>query len=200
LRTTIPLDFDQRHAIVANVDYRFGSGQNYTGPVWTRKNGNSVRVFDNVGANVVFRAGSGTPYTKQSNPTPEAQFGIATRQNLDGSVNGSRLPWQYRMDVRIDKNVELSWGGTPEGDGRKMANLNIYLQVLNVLNTRNVLNVYRYTGNANDDGYLSAAQTQQIINAQNDPTSFMDLYTVKVNNPSNYSIPRRIRLGVMLDF
>jgi hypothetical protein len=200
LRTTIPLDFDQRHAIVANVDYRFGSGQNYTGPVWTRKNGKSVRVFDNVGANVVFRAGSGTPYTKQSNPTPEAQFGIATRQNLDGSVNGSRLPWQYRMDLRIDKNVELSWGGTPEGDGRKMANLNIYLQVLNVLNTRNVLNVYRYTGNANDDGYLAAAQTQQIINAQNDPTSFMDLYTVKVNNPSNYSIPRRIRLGVMLDF
>lgn len=200
LRTTIPLDFDQRHAIVANVDYRFGSGQNYTGPVWTRKNGKSVRVFDNVGANVVFRAGSGTPYTKQSNPTPQAQFGIATRQNLDGSVNGSRLPWQYRMDLRIDKNVELSWGGTPEGDGRKMANLNIYLQVLNVLNTRNVLNVYRYTGNANDDGYLSAAQTQQIINAQNDPTSFMDLYTVKVNNPSNYSIPRRIRLGVMLDF
>lgn len=197
LRTTVPLDFDQRHAIVCNIDYRFGSGSNYTGPVWTRKNGKEVRVFDNVGANAVIRAGSGTPYTQQSNATPEAQFGVASRPTLDGSVNGSRLPWQVRMDLRVDKNIDLSWGS---GENKKAANLNIYLQVLNVLNTKNVLGVYRYTGNANDDGYLYAAQTQSLIAAMNSEQSFRDLYTVKVNNPSNYSIPRRIRLGVMLDF
>ena len=147
---------------------------------------------------MVLRAGSGTPYTAQSNATPTAQFGVAVREILDGSVNGSRLPWQVRMDLRIDKNIDLSWG--KEGEGRKMANLNIYLQVLNVLDTRNVMNVYRFTGNPGDDGYLYAAQTQAIINAQNDPQSFRDLYSVKVNNPNNFSIPRRIRLGVMLDF
>ncbi|CAN5769141.1 hypothetical protein BH11BAC7_BH11BAC7_17280 [soil metagenome] len=192
LRTAIPLDFDQRHAIVANVDYRFGSGGNYHGPVVGK---NSFKVFNNVGANMVFRAGSGTPYTQQSNVTPEAQFGVQTRSNLEGSVNGSRLPWQVRVDMRIDKNVDLSWN-----NGEKKANLNVYLQVLNVLNTKNIQSVYRYTGNASDDGYLSASETQSLINAQNDPQSFRDLYSVKIDNPSNYSIPRRIRIGVMLDF
>ncbi len=196
LRTTIPLDFDQRHAIVANVDYRFGSGANYHGPVVGKK---STKLFNNVGANMVFRAGSGTPYTQQSNVTPNGQFGVASRANLEGSINGSRLPWQVRVDLRIDKNVDLKWGGGTDGDA-KMANLNIYLQVLNVLNTKNIQNVYRYTGNATDDGYLNAAETQTLINAQNDPQSFRDLYNVKINNPSNYSIPRRIRIGVMLDF
>jgi hypothetical protein len=32
LRTTMPLDFDQRHNFVANVDYRFPSGSAYNGP------------------------------------------------------------------------------------------------------------------------------------------------------------------------
>lgn len=203
LRTTIPLDFDQRHAIVANVDYRFGSGANYHGPVWTRKKGDTektIKVLDNVGANLVFRAGSGTPYTRQSNATPTAQFGVQSRANLDGSVNGSRLPWQVRVDLRIDKNIDLHWGGDANGNGQKMANLNVYLQVLNVLNTKNVLNVYRFTGNANDDGYLTAAESQALINSYNDPMSFRDLYSIKVNDPTYYSIPRRIRLGVMLDF
>lgn len=197
LRTTVPLDFDQRHAIVTNVDYRFGSGSNYNGPIWTTKSGKEIKWLDNVGANMVIRAGSGTPYTRQSNITPEAQFGVQKRQVLDGSVNGSRLPWQVRADLRIDKNIDLSWGA---GDNKKMANLNVYLQVLNVLNTQNVLNVYRYTGNADDDGYLYAASTQNSIAAQNSEQSFRDLYTIKINNPSNYSIPRRVRIGVMLDF
>lgn len=196
LRTTLPLDFDQRHAIVANVDYRFGSGGNYHGPVVGK---NSFKVFNNVGANMVFRAGSGTPYSQQSNVTPEAQFGVQSRPTLDGSVNGSRLPWQVRVDLRVDKNVDLKWGGSETKDA-KMANLNIYLQVLNVLNTKNIQNVYRYTGSASDDGYLNAAETQSIINAQNDPQSFRDLYSMKIANPSNYSIPRRIRIGIMLDF
>lgn len=191
LRTTVPMDFDQRHAIVLNVDYRFGAGANYNGPMWK-----DHQVLKDVGANVVLRAGSGTPYSRQSNVTPEAQFGVQKRSVLDGMVNGSRLPWQIRMDLRIDKNIDLSWGGT----NKKAANLNIYLQVLNVLNTKNVLKVYRYTGNPDDDGYLYAASTQSSIASSNDEQSFRDLYTIKVNNPENYSIPRRIRLGVMLDF
>jgi len=196
LRTTMPLDFDQRHAIVANVDYRFGSGANYRGPVVGK---NSFKLLNNVGANLVFRAGSGTPYSKQSNVTPEGQFGVQSRSNLDGSINGSRLPWQVRIDARVDKNVDLKWGGS-NGEGGKVANLNIYLQILNVLNTQNIQKIYRYTGNATDDGYLSAAETQSLINAQNDPQSFRDLYNVKINDPTFYSIPRRIRIGVMLDF
>jgi len=204
LRTTIPLDFDQRHAIVLNVDYRFGSGANYHGPVWTKKGdgGKTIKLLNNMGANLVARLGSGTPYSTQSNATPEAQtaLGVASRATLSGNVNGSRTPWNYRLDLRIDKNIDLTWGGKQEGSQKKAANLNIYLQVLNLLNTQNILKVYRYTGNPNDDGYTNDAGAQTVIAAQASQQSFRDLYSVKVNNPANYSIPRRIRLGLLLSF
>jgi hypothetical protein len=204
LRTTIPLDFDQRHAIVVNVDYRFGSGGNYHGPVWTQKKNNSrsIKLLNNVGANLVARLGSGTPYSRQSNATPEAQtaLGVTGRPTLSGSVNGSRSPWNYRMDLRIDKNIDLTWGGKKEGSTKKAAVLNVYVQILNILNTKNILKVYRYTGNPNDDGYTSDAAAQTVINAQASQQSFRDLYALKINNPTNYSIPRRTRIGVVLSF
>ncbi|MCC7302211.1 MAG: TonB-dependent receptor [Bacteroidia bacterium] len=205
LRTTMPLDFDQRHTIVANFDYRFGSGKNYRGPVYTKGKGTdkekSVQWLKDVGMNVVFRAGSGLPYTKQGNVTQAAAFGIAQRSTLKGSVNGSYLPWNYRMDLRIDKSFERTFGKKKEGEDKgNPVNINVYLQVLNVLNTKNIQNVYAYTGNPDDDGFLASAEAQSTINAQVSPTSFIDLYGIKVNNPSNYSIPRRIRLGVALEF
>ena len=87
LRSTIPLAFDQRHAISASVDYRYGSGKDYNGPVLFGKN-----ILSNAGANMVLSAGSGTPYSKQSNITQEAASGINDRSTLEGSLNGSRLP------------------------------------------------------------------------------------------------------------
>jgi outer membrane receptor protein involved in Fe transport len=204
LRTTHPLDFDQRHTIVMNVDYRFGSGKDYKGPTWTMKKGTdsekTIKLLENVGANVTFRAGSGTPYTKQQNISPDGQFGIQVQRGLEGSINGSNLPWNFRMDLRVDKDIALEWGGDKEGNGKKQASLNIYLQVLNVLNTKNVINVYKATGNPDDDGYLASATAQNTINAQNSPQAFRDLYSVKINNPSNYQRPRVIRVGLVLSF
>jgi hypothetical protein len=78
--------------------------------------------------------------------------------------------------------------------------MNVYFLVLNVLNTQNVINVYPYTGNPDDDGYLAAPEWQRQINNQLDPGSFRDLYSIFVNNPNNYSTPRMIRLGLMLNF
>jgi hypothetical protein len=69
-----------------------------------------------------------------------------------------------------------------------------------VLNTENVMGVYRATGNPDDDGYLSAAEYQAQINATTNPESFRQLYALSMNSPYNYSLPRRIRLGVMFNF
>lgn len=205
LRTNHPLDFDQRHTITLNADYRFGAGTDYRGPRLKLRKGKdtekSINVLEDVGANIVFRAGSGTPYSKQANITREGQFGIGGGNTaLDGQINGSNLPWSYKVDLRVDKNIELTWGGTKDGSEKKKANLNIYLQVLNLLNTKNILAVYKATGNPDDDGYLTSAVAQSTIASQNDPNSFRDLYSIKNNNPSNYSRPRVIRLGLLLDF
>ncbi len=198
LRSTIPLDFDQRHTIVTNLDYRFGKGKEYRGPVW-KKGDKEIQLLANVGANLVFRAGSGLPYSKQNQITEDAAFGIVQRATLKGSVNGSNLPWQYRIDLRVDKGVDLKWG-KKEGEKAKTAYLNVYVQVLNLLNTPNVMGVYRFTGNPNDDGYLTSPAAQANIAASTYEQSFRDLYSIKVNNPGHYSIPRRIRVGVTLDF
>ncbi len=203
LRTIHPLNFDQRHTIVLNVDYRFGAGKDYKGPVWNRKKGDTekaIKVLENVGANIVLRAGSGTPYSKQANVTQDGAIGIADKRLLSGNIDGSNLPWSFRMDLRVDKTIELAFGGKKEGEEKKHANLNIYLQVLNLLNTKNVLNVYHATGNPNDDGYLASAAGQASLASRNSVQSYVDLYNAKINNPSNYSLPRQIRLGLVLDF
>lgn len=192
LRTTTPLSYDQRHAINLTADYRFDGGKDYNGPVWFKK-----QVFANSGANFVFIAGSGTPFTKQSNITQDAAFGINNRSTLDGSLNGSRLPWNVRINTKINKRFTVDVG---QLDNKRTLGFNIYLQVQNLLNTKNIRSVYRATGNADDDGFLSDANAQSEIDAQNDPQSFRDLYGFKVNNPGNYSLPRLARLGIEINF
>ena len=193
LRTPLPLDFDQRHLLVTSFDFRYESGEDYNGPVWFGK-----QVFANAGVNLVGRLGSGVPYTKQKNVTPEGQFGVQKQSTLSGSVNGSRYPWQFNVDARIDKDFEFKSGKA--GDGQKTYTLNVYLQISNLLNTLNVIGVYKFSGNPDDDGYLASAQAQNTINSQISAKAFTDLYSIKVNNPDNYSMPRRIRLGLAMNF
>lgn len=196
LRTTNPLSFDRRHAIQTVVDYRFGSGRRYNGPVITRKQENgtekTIKLLEGTGVNFTFRGGSGVPYSKSSVIYPSLLGGGAI---LQGSLNGSRLPWQFAIDARADRDMVLTLG---EGEKKREIYMNVYVQVLNVLNTKNVMGVYRATGNPDDDGYLAAAEYQTQINDQNDPQAYRDLYSIAVNNPYNYSLPRRIRVGVMI--
>ena len=62
------------------------------------------------------------------------------------------------------------------------------------------MSVYRYTGNPDDDGFLASAEFQSSINSANDSQAFRDMYSTRVDNPFNYSLPRRIRLGVIFSF
>jgi outer membrane receptor protein involved in Fe transport len=202
LRTTSPIDDDRRHAITCVVDYRFSEGKQYNGPVWTKKIKGSdkvktVPIFQNTGINLTFQGGSGTPYSRSSKVVATA-FG-ASNNVLQGSINGSRLPWQFRADARIDKDIAVKLG-KKDSKKRKDAYLNVYLQVLNVLNSKNIMAVYEATGNPSDDGYLSAAEYQSAINAQLNAQSYRDMYSLYVDSPFHYSLPRRIRLGVSFSF
>ena len=192
LRTTTPLSYDQRHAFNISMDYRFKNGKDYNGPVWFNK-----QILANSGANFIIIAGSGTPYSRQSNITQDGAFGINDRSTLDGSLYGSRNPWTVRINTKINKKFNLEVG---QLDNKRNLGLNVYLQVQNLLNTQNVRSVYRATGNPDDDGYLNDASAQTNIEAQNDPQSFRDLYMMKINSPFNYSLPRMARLGIEINF
>jgi len=199
LRTTNPVSFDRRHAITMVLDFRYSEGKNYNGPkikkIIVDKDGNKkvkyINILENAGANFTFTGGSGVPYSRSSKIVPLGGSGYI----LQGSINGSRLPWQFKIDARFDKDFEIKWKNK-KGEKTTSNYLNVYVEILNILNAKNVLSVYRATGNPDDDGYLAAAEYQTQINQQLDSQSYRDLYSIAVNNPYNYSLPRRIRLGV----
>lgn len=189
LRSINPFDYDQRHRIVANVDYRYGEGQAYNGPIWFGK-----QILKNTGFNLIGTLGSGTPYTASTIAYPVTG---EISPSTEGSINGSRLPWNFTLNANIDRNFTIKYGSE---DNPKTANLNVYLWVSNILNNRNIQGVYRFTGVADDDGYLAAAQYQPLINSQNNPDSFRNYYSMYANNPFNLAAPRTVRLGVRFDF
>ena len=150
------------------------------------------------------RAGSGRPYTKRSRvngsgPNGNVLFTTQGNSPQEGQLNASRLPFNTTVDAKIDRTFELKFG-KGEGEDRKEASLNVYIQTLNVLNAKNIISVYNETGNADDDGFLAASYHQQYITNQIDENSFRDLYSVKLQNGYNYALPRRIRLGIQLNF
>jgi hypothetical protein len=180
IRYIVPLDYDQRHNLSGNIDFRYGQGVDYNGPVWGK-----VKVFENAGINMLATAGSGFPYSRRV----RAYSLIESAAPVVGLLNGSRLPWQFRVDMTANKVWYYNKGKN---------NFEVYLQVLNVLNAANVLGIYPYTGSPDDDGYLSSPQGQQAIAFTANAQAFSDLYTMRMVNPTNFSTPRLLRLGVRL--
>ena len=74
------------------------------------------------------------------------------------------------------------------------------------MNTKNVIGVYRGSGGANDDGYLSTSlgtneqRTVTEIYGANSLDFFVDSYNWRLLNPNNYTQPRRIIVGAILEF
>jgi hypothetical protein len=95
--------------------------------------------------------------------------------------------------MKIDKTFRL--GPT---------DVNIYLWALNVLNTKNVVTVYNFTGLPDDDGYFKTGGGQAYIErseAENPGggQEAVDGYHYRLGNPGNWGTPRQLRLGVRLD-
>ena len=192
----LPLDFDQTHKGTIMLDYRFGRDDG--GP-----------ILQQLGANILFTFNSGHPYTL-AQPTGLGQsaawtgpiIGADTRQRKPaGAVNGATTPWFYEVDLRIDKTVDIS-----------DFEVNFYVYVMNLLNTKNVINVYDQTGNAYTDGFLSSSSAANLIAPGNElyGPRFADLYRVlNLQNRENvisqkgidfFGQPRQLRAGIMLNF
>ncbi len=195
LRTILPLNSDVRHTFQVGADYRYSSGKDYNGPKLFKKD-----ILANAGLNFTARARSGEPYTRHANVRSEALLNPVGNTNILGSVNGSRLPWNFKLDARADKDFTIKTKTNSEGVTRRSLYLNVYFVVQNVLNTKNINGVYAYTGNPGDDGYLASAVAQPTIQGATYSQGFIDQYLVKVNNPDNYSLPRRIRIGASVNF
>ncbi len=193
VRPVFPFYYDQRHTIKTTVDYRFSEGKFYNGPVVGK---NNTPILANTGLNIIFSAGSGTPYSKQYNPTPNGIMGVNSTSSLRGTLNGARLPWSFRFDLKIDKYFKVG----QKTDKHDQRYINAYFLIVNVLNTNNVFGVYAYTGNPDNDGYLASPIGQMEIQNKFSQQAFIDMYNIRNDAPGNYAQPRSIRCGLSFNF
>lgn len=194
LRQPFYLNYDQRHTFYLNLDYRWAEGKEYNGPMLFGK-----PILENFGGNLEFNLNSGSPYTRRTVPARLDNNASTSAGNIvEGSRNGARNPWNFRVDLRIDKDIKLT-----KGDAKKPRYMNIYLRVQNLLNTQNVLSVYSTTGEALNDGYLTnqlGSGPATLASLGEQATSFTTLYNLRMRNPGNISLPRRIFIGASFQF
>ncbi len=171
-RDTLPplkeyaLDFDQRHTVTTVVDFRV--------PRRYKTKLLGVSVPDAWGVNMVGYYGSGLPYTKTD-----------ANGNRLNERNDSRLPANYRVDMRLNKDFYIG-----KGDNF----LTLFIEVDNLFNRRNVLNVYSSTGRPDYDSYTP----QGGLALDSEQLAALDrLYD---HNPLNFSLPRTIRIGTEFNF
>ena len=190
LRYLSPLSFDERHRLSVNLDYRYASGNLYNGPRWF-----GLDFFSDAGINLQANAASGRPYTKQQKPQ---RFGAS---GIGGAINGARLPWNFSLDMRVDKSFRLA--GNENG---KPLFVNVYLRVENLLDAKNEIGVYTASGSAYDDGYLvtpdGQSSIQNLIDSgrEDDVDNYLTSYQWRELNPGFFTLPRRVYLGASLQF
>ncbi len=197
LRYVYASSYDSRHNVTVNIDYRYFDKE---GPIVGGKH-----IFQNAGINIVVGARSGEPYTISSTPDP-------SNHQIVGVLNGARLPWHFGMDLKLDKDFSIKGisfrrapaanaDGTPASvKHAKKYTVNGYVLVKNVLNIQDITSVYSYTGNPQDDGYLSSSYGKQKIPIETSPISYVDLYRLAIASPGNLGLPRQIYLGIQFNF
>lgn len=153
--------------------------------------------FANLGLGLVFRAGSGLPYS------PTEIHNEVTQVNLlpvpAGEVNSARAPWVYQLDLKFRKDMPLGrWSG------RQQPKMTVYLEVINLFDRKNALDVYRSTGEPDNCGWLDTETGREWLN--NDPgpdwsgLDRVEKFHLKENDPLNYNTPRQIRVGMRVNF
>jgi outer membrane receptor for ferrienterochelin and colicin len=123
------------------------------------------------GVSFIGQYGSGFPYTPRRSADITALL-----------TNSQYKPSSLNIDARVFYNVSI--------DALKFV---VYSRIINLLDTRNELNVFDDTGRAGfttDEERVLALNTRQRVN------SVQDWFTV----PTNFSEPRRIEIGVNWDF
>ena len=185
------LDYNQPHRGTVMLDYRFGKGD-------------GGKILEGFGINALMRFNSGHSYTKIAEPKHLGQstpWNVGIRATYDTRqrhpvepVNSSLTPWNFNIDLRVDKMFYFN-----------RFNIKLYADVRNLLNTKNIINVYATTGVDDDDGWLKSPHAVNFI----ETPGYLDFYnTINLENRWHllryvgqdlWSQPRSIHFGVMVE-
>ena len=175
-----PLDFNNPVKANLNIDYRFGPND---GPA----------ILHDFGASLLLQYNSGHPYTR-GDGVADIENDTRGRYPIE-PLNSSTSPSFFQIDLKIDKSFTIF----------DQLAATVYLRVLNILDTKNELNVFSRTGSANDDGVLADPRYGQPAITEYGP-QYYDLYkSIQLDyqgaSPNTlYGQPRQIYLGVRLEY
>jgi outer membrane receptor protein involved in Fe transport len=191
-----PLYFNQTHQGSISLDYRFGKDDG--GPILERS-----------GINLLFTFNSGHPYTLSTGGIGQndaaqgailPDFDARNRRPLE-PIGSSTTPWNFYLDMKVDKTVTIAG-----------LDVNFYVYVRNVFNTKNVINVYPRTGNAYSDGFLENPDLSGSVIESAGGEGYVMLYrAINLQNRQHYlwsgfrgtdlwGRPREIRFGVYINY
>jgi hypothetical protein len=181
-----PLYYTNKHRGAVSLDYRFGG------------------LLSGLGANVQYKFNSGHPYTLSDGGMGQraayagALLTDARSREPQEPIGQSTTPWQTNINLKVDYNISVGNYG-----------LTVFAYVENLMNTKNVENVYSRSGNAYDDGFLTdPALSSEIVAAQGDIYTTM-YQNVNLNNRQHYtwdygrdlfSTPRIVKFGASVNF
>jgi len=184
-----PLYYTNKHRGALSLDYRFGKGEG---------------LLSGLGINMQYKFNSGHPFTLSDGGMGQrAAYAGALLQDARSRepqepVGQSTTPWQSFVNLKVDYDISLGGMG-----------VTLFAYVENLMNTKNVVNVYSRSGNAYDDGFLTdPALSSEIVAAQGD--IYTTLYeNVNLDNRQHYqwdfgrdlfSTPRIVKFGASVNF
>jgi hypothetical protein len=180
----IPLSFNHTINGNLNIDYRFEKDD---GP----------SVLQQFGVSLLLTFSSGHPYTLAtdksvgtSNPVTAVVSDTRNRYALE-PLNSSVTPSNFQIDMRIDKTIEF------------MDNFsaNIFIQVINLTNAKNVVDVYSNTGSAETNGFLTNPNLTGYKQIDNYGQTYSNVYkSIAYGYNGLFGTPRQIRLGIRLEY
>jgi hypothetical protein len=123
------------------------------------------------GGSVILRYGSGLPYT------PRQTDNIARLL-----LNSERRPQYFNVDVNLYKDFKLG-----------IIQLSVWSRIINLFDIRNQVNVYNDSGRAD-------FTIDEIIARNTNPPQLINTIAEYYQNPTYYSEPRRVEIGLTVGF
>ena len=181
--------FNQAHRGSVVFDYRFAKGD-------------GGAILEGLGASLLMSFNSGHPFTKieesvlgQWNPWNVGVYALADARfrNPAEPVNSSTTPWVFNLDMNISKM--FYFGGV---------NFEIYANILNLLNAKQIIDVFPNTGTPYDDGWLKNPASGQYKSIPNYEAFYRALnldnrWGIMNYRGDVYSAPRQIRIGARME-
>jgi outer membrane receptor protein involved in Fe transport len=178
-----PLDFDVRHkgTLIADIRLNDDDGPELFG----------MKPLASVGLNMLFSFHSGYPFTRiQSGSSYSEVFGYTQGKPIEG-INSSRMPWFYQLDAKLDKTFNAG-----------PFDMNVYLWVINLFDTKSIIDVFSQTGTPESDGHLESEDgKKRARDYEGGQEEYVKWYQAMLTNSGTFGWqePRQIRLGVKIE-